>query len=185
MFLQKSCFAWLTLQYLKTISSVCHKTNKSSWPAGIGTVLCSYIFKPWFSLHTEVSSVSLSRVSGPAGAVQSRWGFSEARREALVPALPGPPHHAHRHLGQRLTAPHRFYCHWTQGRRQIHIKQDESDHFWLLVAVLNSKLWSSLTGWENGEKHILFTRVLSAHDTPSTHLSRIHAAFADCFNTSK
>lgn len=58
---------------------------------------------------------SLLSLSRPAAAVPSRREFPEAGGEALVPAVPGPPHHAHRHLGQRLPASHRIYCHRAKG----------------------------------------------------------------------
>lgn len=105
----------------------------------------------------------LPRVSRPTGAVQSRWGFSEARGEAVVPALPGPPHHAHWHLGQRLTAPHWLYCHRAQGRINSHLSSSEWSRSDSHPHCVHHK-------WSRGskmQKSVHFTRALSAHDTPS------------------
>lgn len=89
--------------------------------------ICVFLsVKHWLSSHKNDSYVycsmwlillSLHSISRPAVAVQNRWDFPKARGEALVPAVPGPPYHAHRHLGQRLAASHRIHCHRAEGRR--------------------------------------------------------------------
>ena len=101
----------------------CHIPGRNEWRTPHCFIYCECLIT--WSLGKPLSSIfnclkcppSLSRFSWSAGPVQSRWEFPEAKREALVPSLPGRSHHAHRHLGQWLIAPHRFYCHRAQGKR--------------------------------------------------------------------
>lgn len=62
------------------------------------------------------TSTSTSRESRPAAPVPGGRVLPQARGEALLPALPGPPQPASGRVGQRVAAPHRLHRHPAQGR---------------------------------------------------------------------
>lgn len=139
----------------------CLSFRRFSFHSKAWMVLCCHTVCHCYWKEARFFVLFLPRVSRPAGAVQSRWGFSEARREAVVPAIPGPPHHAHWHLGQRLTAPHWLYCHRAQGRSSSHLSR------WEWSKSYSYCIHHKETRGSKMQKSVHFTRALSAPDTLS------------------
>lgn len=139
-----SCtWCWTRISSRKWTETLCWRWEASC----LGSLLCSPL---------------TSRESRPAAAVPGGRFFPQARREALLPALPGPPQPPRRRVGQPVAAPDWLHRHPAQGSSQTALgtgsergRKGEKKYINKLKNNNNKK-----------NQHFLLTGALLAHCTP-------------------